>query len=172
MRLLQKAVLRFSEIIFGAELKLSLGEHGGGNDSGCTRAIVNIVVRQGEGGVVEGVKGFCANLQVSALAEIEDLAKRQIGGHFSRPNQAIFLRIAEGVRLGQRETVDIEPIVDVPLSGREVAIADLIGAKCSGRARIRRIVANPGRHVESGVHRKDSTKMPATEYQIFRPASA
>ena len=89
MRLLQKAVLRLSEIIFGAELKLSLGEHGGGNDSGCTRAIVNIVVRQGEGGVVEGVKGFCANLQVSALAEIEDLAKRQIGGHFSGPNQAI-----------------------------------------------------------------------------------
>src|ERR1700727_1859706 len=136
MRLLQKAVLRLSEIIFGAELKLSLGEHGGGNDSGCTRAIGNIVVRQGEGGVVDGVKGFCANLQVSALAEIEDLAKRQIGGHCSGPNQAIFLRIAEGVRLGQGEAVNIEPIVDVPLSGREVAIRALMGAKSPDMPRL------------------------------------
>src|SRR5882724_7550820 len=155
-----------SEIKFQSKLHLTARHHCRSNYPEGPGAIVLEGVRLCERRMIESVEEFEAEFQVRTLRDIEHLSQRHVAGHGTRTLEAVLSRITERELGGINVAGGVNPICHRPLSSRQVAIAELIGAGHSDRASVGRIEANLRCEVETGVQGDDSTHMPSTEDQV------
>src|SRR5215831_7520761 len=106
------------------ELNLTLRYYSVRNNASSARAIVNEVVWLGENSMVEGVKEFCAKLEMDLLCESKQFPGGQVSTLFPGSFQNVLTRIAVASACRHWEIVYVEPQVGTGI--RQMPTANLV----------------------------------------------
>src|SRR6266568_2758525 len=117
--------------------------------------------------MVESVRRRSREGKLETLGNGEGLGDRDVLVVISRPFQDSRARVAQHSRTWHRETTRIEPVIDVSLVRRQVAVTDAIG-NSAGRIGIGGIgTGERGRKEVARLHIADPVQLPAAQNAVY-----
>ena len=119
--------------------------------------------------MVEGVEEFRAEFETLRFCHPEFLSQRPIEHVLSGTGEDVASRVAEGEACGGGESIDVKPMIGSSLTGRQVAVPELIRPGYALGTGVRRVsIVQVGRERKSARQSVDAAQVPSAERKIYR----